>query len=177
MRIVRYLTCQVFSTISPRRRKLLPNNMKRCTAICAITLMAFCLKASQAYSCSWAVGYFYQVTQLRGTVVGMDYRGWPRWWRLRTTREGVRLSLYEYRWPIRDRNDLRLVQSRLSDKNGHFDFGHVSDGHYTLILDWPSGTYWFNVEERKLPRQTSAVKIDLSPFYPDCTGGHEFIIE
>ena len=36
---------------------------------------------------------------------------------------------------------------------------------------------WFDVEVKQQPRQTVAVIIDVSPHFPDCKGGHEFIVK
>jgi hypothetical protein len=103
-------------------------------------------------------------------------RGWPRWLRQRVTRGDVNLRLYEYRWPLRDRSERPLVKTARADKDGRFDFGVLQEGHYTFVVDWPSEyAESFDVEIKKLPRSTSSVKIDVSPVYPDCTGGHEFV--
>jgi hypothetical protein len=130
---------------------------------------------SQAYPCSWAIGYFHQITRLRGTVVG-THGHWSRWLRQRVARGDVNLRLYEYRWPLHDRSEMPLVKTAKTDGSGRFDFGELQEGHYTLVIDWPSEyAEWFDVEIKKLPRPTTSVKIDVSPVYPDCTGGHEFI--
>jgi hypothetical protein len=73
-------------------------------------------------------------------------------------------------------NDRQLIKTVETDQHGNFDFGMIMEGHYTLIVDWPSD-YGdsYDVEIKKLPRATSFVKIDVSPVYPDCTGGHEFM--
>jgi|HubBroStandDraft_1064217.scaffolds.fasta_scaffold40110_2 5-hydroxyisourate hydrolase-like protein (transthyretin family) len=69
-----------------------------------------------------------------------------------------------------------LVKTARTDKDGRFDFGVLQEGHYTFVIDWPSEyAESFDVEIKKLPRSTSSVKIDVSPVYPDCTGGHEFV--
>ena len=103
-------------------------------------------------------------------------RGWPRWLRQRVRRDNVNLRLYEYRWPLRDRSEMPLVKTVKTDNGGRFDFGELPEGHYTLVIDWPSEyAEWFDVEIKKLPKPTTSVKIDVSPVYPDCTGGHEFI--
>ena len=141
----------------------------------AIVLAALLCLVYPAYPCSWAIGYFHQVTCLRGTVAGMN-RGWPRWLRQRVRRDNVNLRLYEYRWPLRDRSEMPLVKTVKTDNGGRFDFGELPEGHYTLVIDWPSEyAEWFDVEIKKLPKPTTSVKIDVSPVYPDCTGGHEFI--
>jgi hypothetical protein len=150
--------------------------MKKRFAVRAIIAVALLLQVQLSYPCSWAVGYFHQVTNLRGTVVGMN-RGWPRWLRRHVKRENVKLRLYEYRWPLHNRSEMPVVKAETTDGDGRFDFGEVKEGHYTLIVDWPSeDANWFDVEIKKLSKVTSSVKIDASPVYPDCSGGHEFIV-
>ena len=129
-----------------------------------------------ANPCSWAIGYFQQVTCLRGTIVGTN-RGWPRWLRQRVVRDDANARLYEYRWPLHDRREMPLVKAVKTDKHGWFDFGELAKGHYTLVIDWPSEhEEWFDVEVTALPKPTTSVKIDVTPVYPDCTGGHEFMV-
>ena len=71
---------------------------------------------------------------------------------------------------------MRLVKAVKTDQHGWFDFGELPKGHYTLVIDWPSDyAQWFDVEITTLPKPTASVKIDVSPAYPDCTGGHEFL--
>jgi hypothetical protein len=140
-------------------------------------LIALVLSVHLGFGCSWAVGYFHQVTCLRGSIVGVASHGWPRWIRQRVTRGNVQIHLYEYRWPIHDWNDLRVVKTVTTDHDGNFDFGILNNGHYTLVIDWPSPrSNLFDVEITALPQATRAVRIDVSPVYPDCTGGHEFIV-
>jgi hypothetical protein len=58
-----------------------------------------------------------------------------------------------------------------ADENGRFDFGVLREGHYTLVIDWPTEyANSFNAEIKRLPAETPSVTID-----PDCSGGHEFI--
>ncbi|MGB9007469.1 MAG: hypothetical protein WCC18_02555 [Candidatus Acidiferrales bacterium] len=72
-----------------------------------------------------------------------------------------------------------LVKKTEADDSGNFDFGALNDGHYTLVVDDPkwASSSWFDVEIKKLPRQTDSVIVDVSPNFPDCKGGHEFIIK
>jgi len=107
---------------------------------------------------------------LRGQVVGTSVR-LPRWLRQSFARKHAKLTLYEYRWP-RIPSDLPLVKTVETDGDGRFDFGPVKTGHYTLVVDGNQ----FDVEVKDLPRVTESVTIDVTPVYPDCTGGHEFIV-
>jgi len=78
---------------------------------------------AEAYPCTWAKGYFYQVTRLRGKVVGakMGELQYIRWLRQSFVRSGAKLSVYEYRWP-RSHTDMPLIKSVEADSRGSFDF-------------------------------------------------------
>ena len=151
--------------------------MKRVWFLCCLLSLLWC--ALSAWPCSQAIGYFHQVTRLQGDVVGVnkgDFRHMIRWMRLRERLGNLSLDLYEYRWPIAQRSDMRLVKSVKSAANGHFDFGTIPDGHYALVIDDPwGGSSWYDVEITQRIKATDSVKIDVSPVYPDCSGGHEFI--
>lgn len=131
------------------------------------------LSMSQASACSWAIGYFHQVTALKGRVVGADVRGLPRWLRQSFARKHSKLALYDYRWPRLAWDDGSLVKSVETDERGDFDFGPLKTGHYTLRID--DGDL-FDVEVKDTQPVTESVIIDVSPVYPDCTGVHEFIV-
>jgi|SRR6266436_3909330 len=141
----------------------------------AIVLASLMLLAAlQAQACTWAVGYFYQVTALKGQVVGATYHGLPRWLRQSFAKKHTKLVLYEYRWP-RVRNDMPpIVKTLETDSKGAFDFGSLRTGHYTLAIDDEES---FDVEIKELPQVTESITIDVSPVYPDCTGGHEFNVK
>jgi hypothetical protein len=130
------------------------------------------LAVLQARACEWAVGYFYQVTALKGQVVGTTYHGLPRWLRQSFAKKHAKLVLYEYRWP-RAQNNMPIIRTVESDGHGMFDFGPLRAGHYTLAVDDEDS---FDVEIKEQPQATESVTIDVSPVYPDCTGGHEFIV-
>ena|SRR5436190_23347248 len=137
--------------------------------------------AAQAYPCSWAKGYFYQVTRMRGKVVGakMGPLQYARWLRQSFVRSGARLAVYEYHWPIHSRSEMPLVKATEADSHGSFDFGVLKPGHYTLIVDdaaWGHSD-WFDFEVTSLPRETLSVTVDISPHFPDCKGGHELIVK
>jgi hypothetical protein len=140
-------------------------------------MAAFLALAPLAYPCTWVRGYFYRVTRLRGKVVGVnrgDLRQISRWLRQRVVRDDAKLTLYEYRgtW---DRDETRVIKRVDTDRHGNFDFGALPDGHYTLYIGAPWWDDYFDVQIVQLPRRTAFVIIDISPVYPDCTGGHEFI--
>jgi hypothetical protein len=146
----------------------------RTSNVAVLVASVLLLAVSQGHACTWAVGYFYEVTALKGRVVGTTTRGLPRWLRQSFPRKHAKLALYEYRWP-RSRNDVpRVTQKAEADNEGKFDFGPLGTGHYTLIIDDED---WFDVEVKQLPQVTESVTIDVSPVSPDCTGGHEFIVK
>jgi hypothetical protein len=117
-------------------------------------------------------------------VVGMTnywpllgYGSYPSWLRHRITRDNVKLRLYGYRWPIRDRTETPFIKTVTTDKNGSFDFGGVPVGQYTLVIDWPvADGNSFDLEIKNSIAETSSVTVDVSPVDPDCKGGHEFIV-
>lgn len=122
---------------------------------------------------------FHQATRPRGKVVGVnngDLRHPFRWMRQRVVRSDVRLTLYEYRWPVRNFSDRPTVKVVRTDKHGRFDFGALRKGHYSLNIQDPwGGDSWFDVEVASLLTPIDFVNIDISPVKPDCTGGHEFL--
>jgi hypothetical protein len=140
----------------------------------AIVLAALLLLAAlQARACEFAVGYFYQLTALKGQVVGTTYHGLPRWVRQSFAKKHAKLVLYEYRWPKARNSMPPIIKTVETDGEGMFDFGPLRTGHYRLAIDDKDS---FDVEIKELPQVTESVTIDVSPVYPDCTGGHEFIV-
>ena len=130
------------------------------------------------YTWTSANGYFYQVSALHGKVVGVNAGDWRhpfRWPRRHAIRRNVKLTLYEYRWPVKDLHELPIVKVVRTDERGGFDFGPQRMGHYRLeIADPGGGESLFDVEIVYQSKPTETVVIDISPNYPDCTGGHEF---
>jgi hypothetical protein len=147
----------------------------------ATTVIVFILTLgfSRILACSWAVGYFYQVTSLRGTVVGSKFPALhsSRWFRQSVVRPQAKLILYDYCWPC-DVRSLAPVKSVFTDNDGKFDFGILKPSHYYLRIDDERGSLsdWFEVEVKGPPNPKESVTIDISPVSPDCTGGHEFIV-
>jgi hypothetical protein len=159
-----------------RLQTLLMRNAVPLATAFALVLLA----VAPADACSWARGYFHQVTQLRGNVVGarLGPLQYARWLRQSFSRRNVKLALYEYRWPIAVRNEMPLVKTTHTDRHGSFDFGLLLPGHYALVLDdedWGSSE-WFDVEIRSSTRETASVSVDISPHFPSCGGGHEFVV-
>jgi hypothetical protein len=138
-----------------------------------VILIASSLLVLAAHACTFPVGYFFQVTALRGQVVGADSRAW--WFNTHlSARSRAKLSLYEYRWPDAwngsDRSPVAAVEA---DEGGKFDFGLLKVGHYSLRID---DVDWFDVEVNAEAPATDFVTINVSPVKPNCKGGHEFIV-
>ena len=154
--------------------------MKRRMAIAAMLIASLLsLGVSEIHGCSWAVGYFYQVTNLRGTVVGSKF---PllhsfRWFRQSIARPQAKLSLYNYCWPC-DIWKLAAVKTVVADSDGKFDFRTLEPSHYYLRVDDEKGglSDWFDVEVKRPSDPKESVTIDISAVSPDCSGGHEFIV-
>jgi len=137
--------------------------------------LAFGILCGSCSACTWAIGYFHQVTAVRGQVVGSSWAPF-RWLRQSFSVGGATLTLYEYRSPAK--GELRKVAVANADSHGRFDFGPVPKGHYFLDIqvrgsDRMGGV--FDVEVTDAVKTTKNVTIDVSPVMPDCTGGHEFI--
>src|SRR6266568_731045 len=146
----------------------MPSRMKLTPAIISLVL----LSASPVSACTLAP-YFYQITALRGRVVGTHshHRFAPRWLRQSFIRKHAKLALCEYRQPW---DETLLVKTIETDDRGSFDFGPLKLGHYTLRID---DNDLFEVEVKDLSRKTESVTIDVSPINPDCKGGHEFLVK
>jgi hypothetical protein len=70
------------------------------------------------------------------------------------------------------------VKTVLTGTDGKFDFGNLKPGHYYLrIIDEKDSLEdRFEIEVREPQNRKESETIDISPVYPDCTGGHEFIV-
>jgi hypothetical protein len=87
---------------------------------------------SNTIACTFARGYFYQVTALKGRVVGSTWQGLPRWLRQSLARNHAKLVLYEYLWPLASWDEAPVVRTVETDSHGNFDFGLLRIGHYML---------------------------------------------
>jgi hypothetical protein len=144
-----------------------------------LLVAAFLSLGVQAQSCSRAIGYFYQIPALKGQVVGarLGLFQSARWLRQSFRRKHAKLTLYEYRGERKIEN-VRRIKAVQTDNDGKFDFGHLPPAHYTLEVhddDWTSSE-WFDVELKGSPAEKASIKVDVSPIHPDCTGGHEIIV-
>jgi hypothetical protein len=89
------------------------------------------------------------------------------------------LVLYEYRSyeDVRAKKADKIVARTKADANGWFDFGSLPAGHYTLIVRGRNMADWVDVEIMPTGSQTDYVVFDISPNFPDCKGGHEFMVK
>jgi hypothetical protein len=153
-------------------------NRRMMTATAAIAFIAS-LAVSRTLACSWAIGYFHQVTGLRGTVVGSKFPVLHlfRWYRQSVVRPQAKLILYDYCWPcdILARVPVRTV---LTGADGQFDFGVLKPSHYYLRIVDEKGSLedGFEIEVKEPGNSKESETIDISPVHPDCTGGHEFMV-
>lgn len=152
---------------------------RRMTSATAVIASVLTLGVAKIIACSWAIGYFYQVTSLRGTVVGSKFPVLHsfRWFRKSVVRPQAKMTLYDYCWPC-DPSSLAQVKTVLTGRDGKFDFGILKPGHYYLRIDDEKGSLsdWFEVEVKGPPNPKESETIDISPIYPNCAGGHEFIV-
>ena len=133
--------------------------------------------AWHANACSLAIGYFHQVTGLKGRVVGASLGALQsRWLRRMFTVSGAELEVYEYSSGKRfeDRKPLARV---VTNQKGEFEFASLKEGHYTLHIKGRNLEDWFDVEITNKVPVTRQIIIDASPVFPDCTGGHEMEIQ
>ena len=141
-----------------------------------LCLIAFSATCTSVFACSFANGYFHQATKLKGEVVGRSLG--PLQFRLLRQLfhvPNIELTLYEFqKRPYQ--GDLKQIAKTKADALGTFDFGSLPRGHYTLEVGPDNYSQWFDVELTDLVRETESITIDVSPFFPDCTGGHEFIV-
>ena len=122
-------------------------------------------------------GYFHQVTEIRGRVVGRNLGPLQfRWLRQSFSVSDETLTLYEYRSPAKVK-DLRMVAVTKTDGHGSFDFGAIPKGHYSRAIDVEDHRMgaWFDVEVPDAVKPTRDIVVDVSPIAPNCQGGYEFI--
>jgi hypothetical protein len=132
--------------------------------------------AAQASACSWAVGYFHQVTSLKGRVVGKSLGPFQfRWLRRSFNVSKAKLDLYDYNehW----NKDNKPVAHTVANSAGEYDFGALKEGHYRLHVSGSDLSDWFDIEITNKVPTTKQITIDISPNFPDCTGGHDIEVQ
>ena len=155
--------------------------MRRSVAPFGLLLLVIVVPTRLLLGCQWATGYFHQITVLKGRVVGRNLHrfgpiGYIRWLRQQPV-DAAQLRLYNYVWPFTDMKELKEVATVKSDSSGNFDFGAaIPEGHYFLRITASDLGDWYDIEITKKAKATKSVTIDISPNYPDCKGGHEFIV-
>jgi hypothetical protein len=134
-------------------------------------LLFLLLHSENGLACSFAPGYFYQVTAIRGRIVSYTWRLRRLWGSVGVA--DATLTLYEYRFPA-NIEDLKRISTVTTDSDGNFDFGPIPKGHYHLRIDADQMDNWFDVEVIDTVSKTDRIIVDVSPVAPDCTGGHKF---
>ena len=101
-----------------------------------------------------------------------------RWYRQSVVRPKAKLSLYDFCWPC-DVWSGAPVKAVVADSHGKFDFDLLKAGHYFLKIEDEKGelSAVFQIEVKDAPNPKESEIIDISLNYPDCTGGHEFIVK
>ena len=134
---------------------------------------------SFGHTCTFAVGYFHQVTAIRGRVVGKNLPLFQfAWFRQSFSVASASLTLYEFRSEPAKTENRKRIATATTNSQGDFDFGPIPKGHYSLDVAVPGSDVmggWFDVEVTDVVKPTAAITLDVSPISPDCTGGHEFI--
>jgi hypothetical protein len=136
------------------------------------------LAGENGSGCSWAPGYFYQATCLKGRVVGRSLGLVQfRWLRRMFAVSSAELRLYDYNQPFHWDNKPPVVAKTSTTRTGDFEFGALKEGHYRLEISSANLDDYFDVEITSRVPLTKNITIDISPISPDCTGGHEFEVE
>jgi hypothetical protein len=159
--------------VKASRKATLGRQLVQISILCLLFLFAEPIE-----SCTFARGYFFQVTHLNGRVVGRSLGLVQfRWLRRMFPLSGAQLTLYDYSQPIFWDNRPPAVARVKANSQGAFDFGDVHVGHYTLEISSGELDEFFDVEITAVVPMTKSVLIDVSPVGSDCSGGHEFEVE
>lgn len=116
----------------------------RSLAVVILGILLVC--TTRLVACGWAIGYFHQVTQVKGRVVGQSLGPVQfQWLRRMFSISGAELDIYEYRrtgW-----SDVRTPLAHVvADKSGAFQFDQLKEGHYSLRVRGGGLEDWFDVE-------------------------------
>ena len=151
------------------------NFIKRLAVSMFALLLIF---VTPAPSCSLVRGYFHQVTRLKGKVLGRSLGPVQfRWLRQMFSVAEAELTLYDYNQPFSWHSKPAAIARIQTNSAGEFEFGNIPEGHYRLEISGKNLYDLFDVEITKKVPPTKSVTIDVSPIFPDCTGGHEFEVE
>jgi hypothetical protein len=133
--------------------------------------------ATDAPACTWARGYFHQVTHLNGRVVGRSLGPLQFQWLRRMFSVGnAELLIFNYNQPSTWHTKALAIAVTRTNPAGEFEFKGVPEGHYLLVIDGGSLQDAFQVEITSKVKPTKSILIDISPTFPDCTGGHQMEI-
>ena len=144
--------------------------------IFAISVLS--ILSGNAKACELARGYFYQVTSLKGRIVGRSLGPVQfRWLRRMFSVSGAELTLYDYNQPFNWDHKPPAIARTQTTPAGEFEFGDIKEGHYRLEIHGESRHSLFDVEITNQVSKTKSILIDVSPIHPDCTGGHQFEVE
>jgi hypothetical protein len=128
-------------------------------------------------ACTWAKGYFHQVTRLNGRVVGRSLGPFQfQWLRRMYSVKNAELALYDYDLPSVWNAKAPAIAATRTNSAGEFEFKGVQQGHYLLVIDGGGLHDSFEVEITSKVKPTKSILIDISPNRPDCSGGHEIEI-
>jgi hypothetical protein len=142
--------------------------------VAAVSLLL--LLGEPTNACSLASGHFHQVTQLNGRVVGRSLGPVQfRWLRRMFSVSGAEMKLYFYTQPW-DRKQPAMARVT-TNSAGEFEFANIGEGHYRLEISSDNLQDLFDVEVTSKVSPTQRMVIDISPIFPDCTGGHEFEVK
>lgn len=134
--------------------------------------------ASSADACSFAIGYFHQVTSLKGQVLESSIVSPLKFHRLRRmfAVSGAELEVYEYaggKWT----GGRKPVASTIANNVGEFAFTSLKDGHYSLQIKKGNREDWFDIEIIRTIPVTQKITFDISSVNTDCSGGHQAEVE
>jgi hypothetical protein len=157
------------------RESCIISHMRRFALRSAALAFVICFTL-QADACQWAVGFFHQVTCLKGKVVGKSLGPMQfRWLRRSFSVSGAKLELYEYQDPWQEGR--KPLAHAFANSSGEFEFIALKEGHYNLQIKGGGMEDWFDIEITNKVPTTKQVIIDISPNFPDCTGGHEIDVQ
>lgn len=148
--------------------------MRRTRSYIVVVAAILCF-AVQADAC-WLVPRVYQVTRLKGTVVGKPLGHFQfRWFQRMFKVPGAELEVYEDSQPTLS-YDKPLART-VANAGAEFEFGALKEGRYALHVSGGGMDDWFAIEITNKVPVTQHMTIDISPLLSDCSGGHYVNVE